>query len=332
MILAARMGPMPKIWVRVVPEASTSASMRSSRSAIFLSSVRMSRSTSEAKRRLRRAEAPPLGRMPRKMRATLSAESVPATPPGRRSRRSPCRRFSALVRSATKSSRLSESRRSTSEAASGSTAASLSLREAASAVARASSSSFLRALPLESRRTRAESLGGTSTTDSPEPASLPARCLPRDHQRSPPPNCARGTVSPSVRGLSSRHSSVGSWHARGARLWLRRPQRRLPRRLVGIDPDQDLHERMHLRFGRSSLPLAREGHSDFGSSAPIPLSSHSARRRHRRDASLEQANPSYGRQEVRERSLYDRHPKSLAALETTKLLSRVKQVGSSPTR
>jgi hypothetical protein len=61
------------------------------------------------------------------------------------------------VRSATRSSRLSESRRSTSEAASGSTGANLSLREAASAVARASSSSFLRALPakLESSRTRA---------------------------------------------------------------------------------------------------------------------------------------------------------------------------------
>jgi hypothetical protein len=39
MILAARMGPMPKISVRVVPEASTSASMRPFRSAIFLSSV-----------------------------------------------------------------------------------------------------------------------------------------------------------------------------------------------------------------------------------------------------------------------------------------------------
>jgi hypothetical protein len=37
MILAARMGPIPKIWVRVVPEACTSASMCSSRSAIFLS-------------------------------------------------------------------------------------------------------------------------------------------------------------------------------------------------------------------------------------------------------------------------------------------------------
>jgi hypothetical protein len=83
------------------------------------------------------------------------------------------------VRSATRSSRLSESRRSTSEEPSGSTGASLSLREAASAVARASTPSFLRAFPLESTLTRAESLGGTSTTDSPAAAILPARCLPR---------------------------------------------------------------------------------------------------------------------------------------------------------
>jgi hypothetical protein len=174
MILAARMGPMPKISVRVLPEASTSASMRPPRSAIFLSSVLTSRSTSEASRRRRRAEAP-LGRMERRMRAALSAESVLATPPGRRSRRSAWRRLSARVRSATRSSRLSESRRSASDAASGSTAAKRSLREAASAVATASTRSFLRAFPLESTLTRAESLGGTSTTDSPEPASLTAR-------------------------------------------------------------------------------------------------------------------------------------------------------------
>jgi hypothetical protein len=56
-------------------------------------------------------------------------------------------------------------------------------------VARASSPSFLRALPakLESTRTRAESLGGTSTTDSPAADNLTARCLPRGHWRSPPP-------------------------------------------------------------------------------------------------------------------------------------------------
>ena len=117
--------------------------------------------------------------------------------------------LSALVRSPTRSSRLSESRRSASEAASGSTVASRSLREAASAVARASSPSFLRALPLESTRTLAESLGGTSTTDSPEPANLTARCLPRGRWRSPPPNDARGTVSPSVRGLSIQRGSAG---------------------------------------------------------------------------------------------------------------------------
>jgi hypothetical protein len=189
MILAASMGPTPNILVRVVPEASTSAPMRSLRSAIFRSSVRTSRSTSEASCRRRRAEVP-LGRMARRTRAARSAESVPATPPGRRSLRSACRRFRALVRSATRSSRLSESRRSASEAASGSTCASLSLREAASAVARASSPSFLRALPLESTLTRAESLGGTSTTDSSAAANLPARCLPRGHQRSPLPNAA----------------------------------------------------------------------------------------------------------------------------------------------
>ncbi len=207
-IFAASMGPMPKISVRLVPEASTSASMCSFRFAIFRSSVRMSRRISEANRRRTRAEAP-CGRMSRTMRAARWVESVPDTPPGTTSRRSPWRRLSALVRSATKSSRLSERRCTTSDPASGSTAASRSLRQAASAVARAASPSFLRALPVESTRTRAESLGGTSTTDSPAADSLWARCRPRGRWRSPPPNDARETVSPSVRGPSSRRGSVG---------------------------------------------------------------------------------------------------------------------------
>jgi hypothetical protein len=90
MIFAASMGPTPKISVRVVPEASTSAFMRSFRSAIFRSSARTSRRISEANRRRRWAEAP-CGRMPRTMQATRWVESVPATPPGTRSRRSPWR-------------------------------------------------------------------------------------------------------------------------------------------------------------------------------------------------------------------------------------------------
>ncbi len=168
------MGPMPKISMRLVPEASTSASMRSFRSAIFRSSARTSRMISEANRRRTRAEQP-CARMPRRMRAARGVESVPATPPGTRSRRSPCRRLNARVRSATKSSRLSESRRSTSEPASGSTMGNRSLRQAASAVARASSPSFFRALPLESTRTRAESLGCSRPppTRRPLPTSLP---------------------------------------------------------------------------------------------------------------------------------------------------------------
>jgi hypothetical protein len=57
----------------------------------------------------------------------------PSHPAGDQIRRSPCRRLSARVRSATRSSRLSESRRRTSESASGSTAANSPLREAARA-------------------------------------------------------------------------------------------------------------------------------------------------------------------------------------------------------
>ncbi len=75
------MGPMPKISVRLVPRASTSASMRWFRSAIFRSSARMSRRTSEANRRRRRSEVFCV-RMPRRMRAARRLESVPATPPG----------------------------------------------------------------------------------------------------------------------------------------------------------------------------------------------------------------------------------------------------------
>ena len=36
------------------------------------------------------------------------------------------------------------------------------------------------------------------------------------------------------------------------------------RTFVGIYPDQDLHERTHLRFGRTFAIDSREGHSDFG--------------------------------------------------------------------
>src|SRR5829696_1009932 len=52
MIFAARIGPMPKMSVRAVPEASTSSRMRASRSAIRLLRARTSRKSSEANCRL----------------------------------------------------------------------------------------------------------------------------------------------------------------------------------------------------------------------------------------------------------------------------------------
>jgi hypothetical protein len=42
------------------------------------------------------------------------------------------------------------------------------------------------------------------------------------------------------------------------------------------DRDQDLHENARTSVSVGPHPLAREGHSDFGCSSPIPLSSHSA--------------------------------------------------------
>jgi hypothetical protein len=72
----------------------------------------------------------------------------------------------------------------------------------------------------------------------PLPASPPGD--DRARRRSPPPNAARGTVWPSAGETSRLRCSAGSLHARGTRRRVRRSQRRLPRRLVGIDPDQDL--------------------------------------------------------------------------------------------
>jgi hypothetical protein len=72
--------------------------------------------------------------------------------------------------------------------------------------------------------------------------------------------------------------------------------------------------RAYLRFGRTFQPSARA--KDIPTSG---LCSHtsfeSLRAGYRREAILEQANPSHGRQEVRERSLHNRHPKSLAAAD-----------------
>jgi hypothetical protein len=185
--------------------------------------------------------------------------------------------------------RLSESRRSVSEGASESTAAIRSLREAASAVARASRPSFLRALPLESTRTRAESLGCSRPprTRRPLPASPPDAY--RGHRRSPSPNVARGTVSPSARGLSSRRGSAGRTHARRVRRRPRRLRRRRPTFCGDRLRSRPSCARTSVSVGPPPAACAKD--IPTSGSASIPLLSHSARHGHRREASREQANP-----------------------------------------
>ena len=88
----------------------------------------------------------------------------------------------------------------------------------------------------------------------------------------------------------------------------------------------------YLRFGRTSPPsaaLAKGIPTTSGLCSHTSFESLCLPRSLRWDASREQANPTGGRQEVRERSLHNRYPRSLAALETPKLLAGVKQVGSS---
>jgi len=143
--------------------------------------------------------------------------------------------------------------------------------------------------------------------DSPVAASLPARCLPRGRQRSRRPNDAWGTVSPSVlkgsqagavlREASSTLDELACGfvdHRDGYpdALWV----------LIGVDPF--MRARTSVPVGSLCRWRARRIFRLRALCSLIPLLSHSAHRSLRRDASREQANPSYGRQEVGERSLY----------------------------
>jgi hypothetical protein len=225
--------------------------------------------------------------------------------------------LNARVRSSTKSSRLSESRRSTSDSASGSTAASRSLRQAANAVTRASSSSFFRALPA----LRAPALELKAWTAHPPPIR---RLLPtsgpgtdRDRQRSPPPNDARQTVSPSVRGLSQPTRFCGKLARSTSSTATSSPAATATDALWGSTPIKTFSCARTSVFGWISATTGvREGHADFGPCSLIPLLRHSARRSRQRDASLEQANPLHkkgGRNFASDP--YNRRPRSLAAAD-----------------
>src|SRR5215216_6939762 len=96
-----------------------------------------------------------------------------------------------------------------------------------------------------------------------------------------------------------------------------------------MDPDQDLHERAPPFPSDLCAMGVREGHSDFGFCSHTSFESLRAPRAPAGRKPRTSQPTLCGRQEVRERSLCNRYPRSLAALETTELLTRVKQVGSS---
>jgi hypothetical protein len=75
------------------------------------------------------------------------------------------------------------------------------------------------------------------------------------------------------------------------------------RPFVRINPDQDLHKRRHLRFGRTSVPTACAKDIPTSGPAGIPLLSHSARRAPAGRKPRTGQPISHGRQEVGERSL-----------------------------
>ena len=165
--------------------------------------------------------------MPRRMRAARSAESVPAIPPGTISRRSPCAdeppcTFGHQV--------LAPLGKQAQHLGCG-----LGIDRGQALVARGGQGG--------GEGIEAVVLAGVFRSIAPEPlprvwaARPPPTRLPlptsppgtdRGRRRSPAPNGARGTASPSARRLSGRSGSAGRKHARGAHLWLRRPQRRRP--------------------------------------------------------------------------------------------------------
>ena len=152
---------------------------------------RISATSSAAKRR--RVRGPVLrGRTARSSWAAVSASSSRGAPPGSSWVSSTCSRFTVWVRVLTTSSRCSTRARSAVIASSTATVRSPAAVSAAMPTEVASASSVLRPCPVDSIRTRAASLAGTSTADDPvggqpggQRCTQPAGTLDRPHGGGP---------------------------------------------------------------------------------------------------------------------------------------------------
>src|SRR5829696_8849228 len=313
------MGPIPKISVRVVPEVSTSDSMRSFRSATFQSSVRTPSAGPQKLVGGGRARRSPVvvcragcarPEWPRAFRLSRQARGLVEARAG-------ClERSGALCNQVNK--RLSESRRSTPR------------RRPRD---RPAPASRCPRRPARWPGHRAHRSCGRCQRSSIAPSPLPrvwaerqprTRLPPstsppgddRGRRRSPAPRAALGEpLRPALEapqaGVALREGSTLEELAFGFV-----DRRYGDRTFVGIDPDQNLHGRTYLRFGRTSVPSACA--KDIPTSGFCSYTSFESLRPPRAPAGRKPRTSqpiSDGRQEVGERSLCNRYPRSLAAAD-----------------
>lgn len=263
---------MPNRSVSPLCASLTAAAICWSMRATAVSSRRISRIRSTARtRRVRTGLAE--ARMWRSSVAARSAERVAGTWPGASSASKSCKRLRVWVREATSSSRRSDNSRRVVAWPSTTACWSSPVPQAASAVLTASAWSVLRPCPLESSRTRAEGLAGTSTTCAPSLSSPLSQCVTQAGGVLDRPQAVRPPRRPAAQ--LSIAGPVGRDAQMRERLTPKAQHGRRMAGLVGIDPDDDrcgcrILGHVPLNHGASPRPgWTRGGQPDFGRSRPL---------------------------------------------------------------
>ncbi len=194
-------GPTPKMSVVLVCAAATMLSRRA-RTSLSWRSSRWRSSTKSAASSWRAVSAASSGWIVFSTAIACGAEISPANPPGTSSHKRVCKRFATRLRVRAMSRRRRTQTLITAACPSLCTSGNSWPRSAATATDRASLGSFLLTCPVLSRRTRAASLGCTSTTFSPAATS----CCASNSPSPAAPSIAHawsGQVAPQARSCSA---------------------------------------------------------------------------------------------------------------------------------
>ena len=204
-------GPTPKISVRVVPDAWTAAVSLFLASRIWASMRRRSSRKPSARSRRACPTAPDAVTCSR-TRAAYAAVILLETPPGTSPHSTACRRHTTWVRARPRSRCRLAHIFSTVAWSSGLTRRHASERSAAIATERASLESFLFVSPDASSRTRAPSLGWTSSTCSPAATSCWASRCPRPAAPSTAQvRCGQDAAHASSRSAWAAEARIRTW-------------------------------------------------------------------------------------------------------------------------